>query len=183
MPLVFEEYGFDPRPKFPFAVTMKRYPNLGDDQNGFTLILLHGNGFPREVWEPIIERIFATENAKSNGLHIREAWAIDAPNHGDAAVLNADLLRSGAYDLTCELLYADYHIDFPMLISSFGEVSWENYSRVTHLILTGLGAFSDGKNQPARLDFTTKRLIGIGHSMGGVSLYVCPRETTTKAFG
>jgi len=70
-----------------------------------------------------------------------------------------------------------------MLISSSGEVSWENYSRVTHLILTGLGAFSDGKNQPVRVDFTTKRLIGIGHSMGGVSLYVYPRETTTKALG
>jgi len=100
MVLVFEEYGFDPRPKFPFVVTMKRYPNLDDDWNGFTLILLHGNGFPGEVWEPIIERIFATENAKPNGLHIREAWAIDAPNHGDAAALNADLLQSGAYDLT-----------------------------------------------------------------------------------
>jgi len=103
MPLVFEEYAFDPRPTFPFVVTTKRYPNLGDDRKGFTLILTHGTGFPKEVWEPIIERIFATENAKPNGLLIREAWAIDAPNHGDAAALNADLLLSGAYDLACEL--------------------------------------------------------------------------------
>lgn len=93
---------FDPRPKFPFVSTMKRYPNLGDDQKGFTLILTHGTGFPKEVWEPVIERIFVTENARPNGLRIREAWTIDAPNHGDAAALNADLLRSGAYDLTCE---------------------------------------------------------------------------------
>lgn len=103
MPLVFEEHGFDPRPKFPFVVTMKRYPNLGDDRKGFTLILTHGTGFHKEVWEPIIERIFTTENAKPDGLPILEAWAIDAPNHGDAAALNAHLLRSGAYDLTCEL--------------------------------------------------------------------------------
>jgi hypothetical protein len=50
----------------------------------------------------IIERIFAKENAKPNGLRIREVWVIDTPNHGDAAALNADLLQSGAYDLTCE---------------------------------------------------------------------------------
>ena len=103
MPLVFEEYVFDPRPQFPFVVTIKRYPNLGDDQNGFALILTHGTGFPKELWEPSIERIFATENAKPGGLCIREAWAIDAPNHGDAATLNAALLQSGAYDSTCEL--------------------------------------------------------------------------------
>ena len=100
--LVFEEYGFDPRPQFPFVATMKRYPNFGDDRKGYTLVLTHGTGFHKETWEPTIERIFATENAKPNGLRIHEAWAIDAPNHGDAAALNADLLQSGAYDLTCE---------------------------------------------------------------------------------
>lgn len=100
MPLPFEEYGFDARPQFPFLITMKRYPNLDDEQNGFTLILAHGTGFHKEVWEPIIERIFA-ESAKPNGLPIRDAWAIDAPNHGDAAVLNSALLKSGAYRLTC----------------------------------------------------------------------------------
>lgn len=39
-------------------------------------------------------------------------------------------------------------------------------------MLTGAGAFTDGKNRPAQIDFMNKRLIGIGHSMGGVSLYV-----------
>jgi hypothetical protein len=103
MPIVFEEYGFDPRPQFPFVITMKRYPNLDDERNGFSLILTHGTGFLKELWEPTIERIFMTENAKPDGLRIREAWAIDAPNHGDAAALNATLLQSGAYDLMCEL--------------------------------------------------------------------------------
>lgn len=103
MPLTFEEYVFNPRPQFPFVTTMKRYPNLGDERNGFTLIVTHGTGFPKEVWEPVIERVFSTENAKPNGLHIREAWTVDAPNHGDAAALNAAALESGAYDLTCEL--------------------------------------------------------------------------------
>lgn len=101
MPLTFEEYRFDPRPQFPFLITMKRYPNLEDEADGSTLILVHGTGFHKEVWEPVIERIFA-ENAKPKGLPIRDAWAIDAPNHGDAAALNAVLLKTGAYDFTCE---------------------------------------------------------------------------------
>lgn len=40
------------------------------------------------------------------------------------------------------------------------------------MILAGLGVFTDDRNQPIKVDFTSKRLIGIGHSMGGVSLYV-----------
>lgn len=107
MPLTPEEYGFDPRPQFPFLVTMKRYSNLGE-QNGVTLILAHGTGFHKELWEPVIERIFA-HSAKSNlGLRIRDAWAIDAPNHGDSAILNAPLLESGAYDHTCESSVVDH---------------------------------------------------------------------------
>lgn len=148
MPLTSEEYGFDPRPQFPFLITMKRYPNLEDEVDGFTLILVHGTGFHKELWEPVIERIFS-ENAKPKGLRIRDAWAIDAPNHGDAAALNAALLKTGAYD------------------STFG---WENYSRAINLILTGLGTFTDCRNRPARVDFASRRLIGIGHSMGAVSL-------------
>jgi len=149
MPLVFEEYGFDPRPQFPFVITMKRYPNLGDGQSGSTLIFAHGTGFLKELWEPIIERVFATENAKPDGLRIHEAWTIDAPNHGDAAAINAALLQSGAYDLT---------------------FSWENYARAIHLVLAGLGTLTNSKTQPVKIDFTSRRLIGIAHSMGGVSL-------------
>ena len=52
----------------------------------------------------------------------------------------------------------------------WGKVSWENYSRAIHLILMGLGTFSDGENRPVQLDFTNRRLIGIGHSLGAVSL-------------
>jgi pimeloyl-ACP methyl ester carboxylesterase len=173
MSLVFEEHVFDPRPRFPFVVTMKCYPNPRGNEKGFTLIITHGTGFPKEVWQPIIERIFATENAKPDGLGIREAWAIDAPNHGDAAALNADLLRSGAYDLVCERCFSLLP-DRPSRANTKlrGKVSWENYSRAIHLILTGRGAFTDGKNQPVKVDFTGRRLIGVGHSMGGVSLYV-----------
>jgi hypothetical protein len=44
-------------------------------------------------------------------------------------------------------------------------VGWEEYGRVIHAFLTGFGT---GVN----IDFSTHRLVGIGHSMGAVALYV-----------
>lgn len=183
MSLAFEEYTFDPRPQFPFLVTMKRYPNLDDEQNGFTLILAHGTGFHKEVWEPIIKRIFL-DNTKLGGLCIRDAWAIDAPNHGDAAILNAALLKSGAYDLTCKPFRClSSRRSSGANVQSWDKVSWENYSRAINLVLAGLGTFTDSKNRPISLDFTSQRLIGIGHSMGAVSLYVSFSKATIGFFG
>ena len=38
------------------------------------------------------------------GLRIREVWSIDAPNHGDAAVLNEKDLQWG-YEPICTLFF------------------------------------------------------------------------------
>ncbi|KAK0480503.1 hypothetical protein EDD18DRAFT_1113483 [Armillaria luteobubalina] len=51
---------------------------------GFIIIFAHGTGF--QHWEVTIQRIFAPDML---GL-IREAWAVDAQIHGDAAALNAE---------------------------------------------------------------------------------------------
>lgn len=179
MPLFFEEYIFNAGPQFPFLITTKRYPNLDNEQNGFSLILAHGTGFHKELWEPIIEQIFL-ENAKPDGLRIRDAWAIDAPNHGDAATLNAVLLKTGAYDFVCEPFRCRPSCILSRANSGFWDkVSWENYSRAIGSLLAGLGSFTDRKNQPIKPDFASKRLVGIGHSMGAVSLYVLSHEVVT----
>ena len=46
-------------------------------------------------------------------------------------------------------------------------VGWEEYARTLHAFLTGLGTGVD-------VDFSTRRLVGIGHSMGAVCLCVKP---------
>lgn len=46
-------------------------------------------------------------------------------------------------------------------------VSWEEYARGIHLFLSGL---YPGFN----VDFTQRNLVGIGHSMGCIALYVTP---------
>jgi len=59
-----------------------------------TLIFLHSTSFPKEIWEPTIEDLLRGQNRRKP--RIREAYAIDCPNHGVAAVLNDGLLSDCA---------------------------------------------------------------------------------------
>ncbi|KAF9037381.1 alpha/beta-hydrolase [Hymenopellis radicata] len=135
-----ESYIFDPRPDFPLVSTAKRYWQASspyvDDPNAVTLIFTHGTGFHKEQWEPTIDELY-----RRGGLNIREVWTLDAPNHGDSALLNYDTLKWG------------YQHVF----------RWGDYGRSVHAFLTGLGT---GVN----VDFSKRRLVGIGHSMGAVAL-------------
>ncbi|KAK0451576.1 Alpha/beta hydrolase fold-1 [Armillaria borealis] len=139
-----QSYVFDPRPSYPLVSTLKRYwkPSspFHEDNDALTLIFAHGTGFHKEQWEPTIEDLFACIETRG-GLKIREVWSIDASNHGDAAILNEEVLQWG-YEETFR---------------------WEEYARSIHALLMGLGTGVD-------VDFTSRRLVGIGHSMGAVSL-------------
>ncbi|KAM5541050.1 hypothetical protein V8D89_005361 [Ganoderma adspersum] len=56
------------------------------------LVLLHGLGFHKETWEPTISHLFALECSSrgrcSSAPTLVEVWAIDCPDHGEAAALN-----------------------------------------------------------------------------------------------
>jgi len=90
-------------------MTANRYRASNSPGDGLTLLFFHCNGarvlfcsFSRpfrsdpwkdkEQWEPVIEHLFS----QSGPSHprIREAWAFDWPTHGDAAILNQELLRN-----------------------------------------------------------------------------------------
>ncbi|CAL1697815.1 unnamed protein product [Somion occarium] len=148
-----QSYVFDPRPRYPLQLTAKRYwiPSenalLSNDSDALTLIFTHGTGFHKEIWEPTIEHLFdVIANENNNGrsgqrVKIREVWSVDAPDHGDAAILNEKVLQWGYSEV----------------------VSWEEHARSLHAFLTGLGTGVD-------VDFSTHNLVGVGHSMGAVSL-------------
>ncbi|KAJ7463512.1 hypothetical protein B0H11DRAFT_2053173 [Mycena galericulata] len=75
------------------TMTAKRYSTKESLANvdGITLLFGHGVGAHKEIWEPIIEDIFRLQKHQ----RVREAWALDRQDHGDAAVLNCDeLVRS-----------------------------------------------------------------------------------------
>lgn len=102
MPLSHQSYTFDPREHgYPFLTTAKRYwdpssPWLSDS-DALTLIFTHATGFHKEEWEATIEDLY---QVIGDSLKIREAWSIDAPNHGDAAILNESTLQWG-FETVC----------------------------------------------------------------------------------
>lgn len=175
-------YTFDPRPNYPLLITAKRYwqPSSLLDPAAVTLVLTHGNGFHKEHWEPAIDELYSLFDEGKEIDKIREVWSIDAPNHGDAAVLNEETLRF--YLPTCmsnlpvfishfrvhsnrgfhlDASYPPRNVINPLFI--YLKVAWEEYARSIHAFLAGLGTGVD-------VDFSTHRLVAIGHSMGAASL-------------
>lgn len=82
----------EPTSAYPLSITAEQYcyhiPNKVDshtqDPDTITLILLHGTSFHKETWEPTLMHIFdlaAKRNPNAGGVDIREAWAIECPNH------------------------------------------------------------------------------------------------------
>lgn len=79
----------------------KRYRKQGccPDQ-GVTLLLAHGTGFHKELWEPTLETLFSLRNGRDPPTNVREAWALDWQSHGDSAVLNTSALKARREGLT-----------------------------------------------------------------------------------
>ncbi|KAF9553776.1 alpha/beta-hydrolase [Agrocybe pediades] len=77
--------------------TMNRYrprPNTREQiDGGYVLLLAHGMGFHKEHWEPTLYRLFDLDEGNPGSCRILEAWALDYPNHGEAAELNETVLR------------------------------------------------------------------------------------------
>ncbi|KAJ3573284.1 hypothetical protein NP233_g2519 [Leucocoprinus birnbaumii] len=75
---------------------LNRYVKSGlNDSNstGLTLFFSHANGYPKETWEPILARIFASPAA----VMIDEVWTWECVQHGDAGLINAKAL-TGFFD-------------------------------------------------------------------------------------
>ena len=88
--------------------TAKRYwhpEHCSDAPDAVTVILAHGTGFVKEHWEPTLEDLYALLTRSGDhhdaGVRIREAWSIEASNHGDSAGLNEEILAWG-YTPVCE---------------------------------------------------------------------------------
>jgi len=96
-----QSYVFDARPQYPLLVSVKRYwaqEFESTDPDAVTLVLAHATSFHKELWEPVLEDLYTqavvSPGACSPVLNIRDAWAIDCPNHGESAVLNEETLLS-----------------------------------------------------------------------------------------
>ena len=91
-----ETFTFDPRPNYPLLLTANRYwDDATTVEDGVTVILAHGASFTKEIWEPTLEDLQALVLDTIKCARIREYWSIEAPNHGDTAVLNEEALAVG----------------------------------------------------------------------------------------
>ncbi|KAJ5138663.1 uncharacterized protein N7515_003511 [Penicillium bovifimosum] len=61
-------------------------PQPGD----VTILAAHANGFPKELYEPLWEEIYA--RSKQNGIRIRGIWMADVAHQGQSSVINEDSL-------------------------------------------------------------------------------------------
>lgn len=123
-------YVCDPRPDYPLVITAKRYwisELSSDDPSALTLVLAHGTGYHKEQWEPTIEYLYEyISNDASQTVKVKDVWSIDAPNHGDAAVLNEATLRWG-YDIcTCNVCRSCHRRYSPTTASRLGRVFASN---------------------------------------------------------
>ncbi|KAJ7446581.1 Alpha/beta hydrolase family-domain-containing protein [Mycena latifolia] len=75
-------------------MTAKRYftRDSASNNEGFTLLFAHCVGAHKEHWEPTIEGIFRLQQPKARCQRVREAWAFDWQSHGDAAILNREVI-------------------------------------------------------------------------------------------
>ena len=105
MSIASQSYIFDPRPNYPLLITAKRYWKSNslhlDDPTAITLIFAHGTGFHKEQWEPTMDDLYALLDDNKGTVNVREMWSIDAPNHGDSAILNEETLKWG-YGTVCK---------------------------------------------------------------------------------
>ncbi|KAJ7173970.1 Alpha/beta hydrolase fold-1 [Mycena crocata] len=77
----------------PLSMTAKKYTyGPAKNQNGITLLMLHGLGQHKEQWEPVIEKLYALQ-LENRVPRIREVWSFDWQSHGESAILNADVLK------------------------------------------------------------------------------------------
>lgn len=137
-------YTLAPTADYPLCIIAKRYwlPTFeanAENPAAQTLIVLHSTSFHKEAWKPTLEELFKLMlMSQSNSKVIRDAWAIDCPNHGESAILNSRALKDPQFtNFTCE-----------------------SYAYAVHRFL------SAGPEGGAHVDFRRRNLIGLGHSLG-----------------
>ncbi|KAG9316960.1 Alpha/beta hydrolase fold-1 [Chiua virens] len=150
--MLHRHFVLEPDRDYPLYITAKQLWHADleqnwDDPNAFTLILLHSTSFHKETWEPALEHFFEEIIKYPWYPKIKCAWVIECPNHGESAALNYDALQR------------------PPFYRTFG---CEKYARAAHRFMRHAHTLS------TPVDFDREKLVGIGHSLGGVCISILP---------
>ncbi|PLB45104.1 alpha/beta-hydrolase [Aspergillus steynii IBT 23096] len=83
----------EPRHEHQLRLAVKQYipkDNLNPKEGDVTLIGAHGNGFPKELYEPLWDGIY--EKLRAANRRIRSIWIADMVHQGQSGVLNESIL-------------------------------------------------------------------------------------------
>ncbi|KAF8998966.1 Alpha/Beta hydrolase protein [Cyathus striatus] len=152
--LIIEKCHLEPSTSYPFYVLATRYSTSGSlnitERDGYTLIMTHGIGAHKETWEVTIRHFLSICNTGRSPYRVKELYSIENPNHGESALLNADIIQAQCKD------------------------SWSTMEYV-HALKAFLSA---DIHHGARVNFSERKLVGIGHSMGALTLILTQTLTT-----
>ncbi|KAG9033625.1 hypothetical protein FS837_002418 [Tulasnella sp. UAMH 9824] len=128
---------------------------------GLTVVLAHANGFPRRIWEPFLMTLLKNfeKERKEEGLYIEEAWSFETVNHGDSALLNDGKLGD-------TFSWADNARDILNFLLHFLPSNPQEAGLSEELDSISL----DESSRRSRFGFRKRKLVGIGHSLGGCSM-------------
>jgi hypothetical protein len=75
------------------SLAIKQYTpldNSSPQKGDVTIIAAHANGFPKELYEPLWDEVYA--RLKAGGVRVRGIWIADVAHQGQSGVLNEDVL-------------------------------------------------------------------------------------------
>ncbi|RPD76053.1 alpha/beta-hydrolase [Lentinus tigrinus ALCF2SS1-7] len=142
-------------------ICVNRYVRKGlredDTGKGVTLFMSHANGFPKEIWEPLLRQL--TLEQEHANYKVDEIWSWEAANHGDSCLINADAL-GGLYDWRDNsrdiLQFLQYYL--PTTATPDG-------------LPTALPRLADDEAESRRVHgLTSRRMVYVGHSFGGCTV-------------
>ncbi|KAF8804353.1 hypothetical protein BYT27DRAFT_7225411 [Phlegmacium glaucopus] len=134
---------------------VNRYVKKGLDlsnRTGVTLFLAHANGFPKEIWEPVVGRLLSLPAA---GV-IDEIWAWESVHHGDAGLINA-AKASGVSD------WIDGGRDVANFLLHFLPPTPTGTVLPVHLQRVS----AEETSLRIQRGFKDRKLVAVGHSYGG----------------
>ncbi|KAK7030680.1 Abhydrolase domain-containing protein mpaH [Favolaschia claudopus] len=158
MALLQQEIILEPSASYPFHVLATHYSYrgnpFGNSEDALTLILFHALGVHKETWEVTVSRLFDLCTSTSSQIKIRDVFSIESPNHGRSAEINADQIAKQGVD------------NWP------GE-----YAKATQRFLTATPSIGG-----SRVDFKSRNLVGICHSLGAAALFLAAQADPTLPF-
>ncbi|PYH73173.1 toxin biosynthesis protein [Aspergillus vadensis CBS 113365] len=101
----------------PLKLCIKQYAPIDnpDPKNGdLTIVAAHGTGFPKELYEPLWEDLYA--RSRKEGFNIGSIWIADATNQGVSGIANEAVLGNdpSAFDHSRDLLLMMNHFRHKM---------------------------------------------------------------------